>query len=133
MLKKDVKKGQRIWHRQFGQAEFIGWFDHESKEYAIIKLASMKSRITFPRRELADTPRKIRGINPGWYSSSTDVGKPSHFWIPDGTDGTYKSACGKAKAAGEALITEKQPRCKHCENSAIASINTTLFDFEKKN
>ncbi len=130
MLKKDVKKGQRIWHRQFGRAEFVGWFDHEAKDYAIVKISSMNSRITLPRKEFSHNPRKIRGIKPGWYSSGVD--SPSHFWIPKGTDGNYRSACGKAKAAGEALITEMQPRCKHCEVSARASIKTTLFDFEKE-
>ncbi len=130
MLKKDVKKGLRIWHRNLGAAEFVGWFDHEGKDYAIVKLPSMNSRITLPRKEFAHTPRKIRGIKPGWYSSSVDG--PSHFWIPKGTDGTYQTACGKAKVTGEALATEKQPRCKHCETSAMASIKTTLFDFEKK-
>lgn len=93
---------------QFGQAEFVGWFDHEAKDYAIIKIAGMNSRITLPRKELADTPRKIRDIKPGWYSASVDG--PSHFWIQKGTDGNYRSACGKAKAAGEALIMEMQPR-----------------------
>ncbi len=132
MLKKDVKRGLRIWHRHFGLAEFIGWFDHEAREYAIVKLASMNSRITLPRKELADTPRKIKGIKPGWYSSSTDRDGPSHFWIQKGVDGNYRSACGKAKAAGESLIPEIQPRCKLCEVSSRASIKTTLFDFEKE-
>lgn len=130
MLKKTVKKGERIWHRLFGRADFIGWFDHEVREYAVVKLAGMSSRITLPRKELASSPRKIKGIKPGWYSSIIDVNGPSHFWIPKGVDGNYRSACGKAKAAGEALIPEIQPRCKLCEVSSRASIKTTLFDFE---
>ncbi len=130
MLKKDVKKGQRIWHRQFGQAEFVGWFDHEAKDYVIVKISGMNSRITLSRKEFAHTPRKIPGIKPGWYSSN--INGPSHFWIPKGTDGDYRSACNRAKAVGEALTPEMPPRCIYCEKSTISSIKTTLFDFEKK-
>ncbi len=129
MLSKDIKKGSTVYHKQFGKAEFVGWYDHETQDYAIIKIAGMNSRITLPRKELSETPRKIPGIKPGWYS--WDFGKLSHFWIPMDIKGGYRTACGKIEGVGEALIPEAHPRCKRCEISARDAVKTTLFDFKK--
>lgn len=129
MLKKDIKKGSTVYHKQFGKAELVGWYDHETMDYAIVKIAGMNSRITLPRRELSDTPRKIPGIKPGWYSLNVDT--PAHFWVPNDLNGGYRSVCGKLSAPGEALIAEAQLRCKRCELSARDAVKTTLLDFKK--
>ncbi|MDP2217219.1 MAG: hypothetical protein Q8J68_08040 [Methanolobus sp.] len=129
MIRKDTKKGITVYHKQFGKAVFMGWFDHEAKEYAIIEIAGAHGRITLPRKELSDTPRKISGIKPGWYSC--DKYPKSHFWIPMDITGGYRSVCGKIEFVGEALIAETHPRCKRCEISARGAVKTTLFDFKK--
>lgn len=131
MLKKDAKKGSTVYHKQFGKAEFVAWYDHEAKEYAIIRIPGMPSRITLPRKELSETPRKIPGIKPGWYSAG--VATIIHFWVPADATGFYRSACNRAKVAGEVLVPEVKPdaRCKRCEISARDVVKTTLFDFEK--
>lgn len=131
MLRKSIEKGSTVYHKQFGKAEFVGWYDHEAKEYAIVRIPGMNSRITLPRKELSDKPRKIKGLKPGWYSAG--VATIIHFWIPADATGFYRSACNKAKAAGEVLAPEvsTEGRCKRCEVSARDAVKTTLFDFQK--
>ena len=139
MINKSTKKRTTVWHRQLGKAEFMGWFDHEAQDYAIVKIPGMQSMITLPCKELSDRPIKIKDIKPDWYATSMET---VHFWVPDGFDGYYRSACGKAKAAGGELMPELDPsgaqgpdperRCRRCLLSARKAVKTTLFDFGKE-
>ena len=122
MLRKDTKKGDIVYHKTHGKAEFIRW------SHAIINVNG--SELMLPIGELSNKPRKIPGIKPGWYSLGVD-GHLAHFMVQNDAAGSYRSACGKVKAFGEALIAEIPPRCKRCEISARDAVKTTLFDFQK--
>ncbi len=140
MLRKSVETGGVIWHRQFGRAIFVNWYDEE-KNLCRVQFANRKGVFIFNRSELHNTANKIRDIKPGWYKP--DSIRQTHFFSPI-NNGNYGSACGKLKLPGGALTPESDlaerigdvvdlsSRCGACQKATKNGMKTTLFDFDEK-
>ncbi len=141
MLRKNTNKGQIIWHRQFGRAIFINWYD-EAKTVCRVLFANRGGIFIFNRSELHNTANKIKDLKPGWYNP--DSSRLTHFFSPV-NNGDYRSACGKVKIPGGALTPEQDcitdekehanpapTRCSACEKATRNNgMKTTLFDYSK--